>query len=95
MGVMSEAFGTADIRIHWNRPDPLTLRGRYETFFVRIFYGGTLRGEVQVDDPTVLLNSSVGVVNGRTQNIVVSYAFIRGTSIHKYYFRYLKRKPPG
>ena len=73
---MSEVFGTADFRINWSMPDPLTLRGSGRTFYVQIFSNGTLQGEVQVDGLSVFLNSSVGVVNGRIQNIVVSYMCI-------------------
>lgn len=78
---MSEVFGTADILIRWSMPDPLTLRGSGQTFYVQIFYDGTLRGEVQVDELSVFLNSSVGVVNGRVQNIAVSYMYMCSVGI--------------
>ena len=78
IGVMSEVFGTADIRISWSMPDPLTLRGSDQTFYVQIFSNGTLQGEVQVDGLSVFLHSSVGVVNGRVQNIAVSYMYSVG-----------------
>ena len=80
---MSEVFGTADIRISWSMPDPLTLRGSEsdETFYIQIFSNGTLQGEVQVNELSVFLNSSVGVVNGRVQNIVVSYMYSVGILI--------------
>jgi hypothetical protein len=70
---MSEAFGTADLLIRWSMPDSNTLRGPGQTFYVQIFYDGTLLGEVQVDELSVFLNSSVGVMSGRVQNIVVNY----------------------
>ena len=70
---MSEAFGTSDLLIRWSMPFPFTLRGPGQTFYVQVFYEGTLRGEVQVDETSVFVNSSVGVVSGRVQNIAVSY----------------------
>ena len=78
---MSEVFGTADILIRWSMPDPLTLRGSGQTFYVQIFNNGTLQGEVQVDGLSIFLNSSVGVVNGRVQNIAVSYMYSVGILI--------------
>ena len=70
---MSQVFGTADILISWSMPSPRTLRGPGQTFYVQIFYNGTLQGEVQVDELSVFVNASDGVVNGRVQNIAVSY----------------------
>ena len=70
---MSEAFGTSDLLVRWSMPIPLTLRGPGQTFYVQVFYEGALQGEVQVDETSVFVNSSVGVVSGRVQNIVVSY----------------------
>ena len=69
---MSRVFGTADIQISWSMPNPHTLRGPGQTFYVQIFYDGTLRGEVQVDELSVFVNASDGVVSGRVQNIAVS-----------------------
>ena len=66
------AFGTADVQISWTMPIPLTLRGANQLFYVKIFDNGTLRGELQVDEPSVLLNASVGVVSGCPQDIEVS-----------------------
>ena len=93
IGVISETFGTSDLLIRWSMPSPFTLRGPGQTFYVQIFYEGTLRGEVQVDETSVFVNSSVGVVSGLVQNIVVSYVHTCtrcwnisiGTNIHKYF----------
>ena len=71
--MISEAFGTSDLLIRWSMPFPFTLRGPGQTFYVQVFYEGTLRGEVQVDETSVFVNSSDGVVSGRVQNIAVSY----------------------
>lgn len=65
-------FGTADVQISWTMPNSSTLRGANQLFYIKIFDNGTLRGELQVDEPFVLLNASVGVVSGYTQDIEVS-----------------------
>ena len=71
-------FGTADILISWSMPNPHTLRGPGQTFYVQIFYDGSLQGEVQVDELSVFVNASVGVVSGRDQDIAVSYVYSVG-----------------
>ena len=54
-------------------PNPYTLRGPGQTFYVQIFDDGNLQGELQVDELSVFVNASVGVVSGHVQDIVVSY----------------------
>ncbi len=71
-GVSFLVFGTADVQISWTMPNSLSLRGDNQLFFVKIFNNGTLRGELQVNETSILLNASVGVVNGCTQDIEVS-----------------------
>lgn len=71
-GVSFLVFGTADVRVSWIMPDYLSLRGADQLFYIKIFNNGSLRGELQVDEPSVLLNASVGVMSGCTQDIVVS-----------------------
>ena len=66
-------FGTADILISWLMPSPSSLRGYRKTFYLKILLDGTTRGVLQVNEPSVLVNASVGVANGRTHDIVVSY----------------------
>ena len=71
-GVSFLVFGTADVQVSWTMPDPASLRGAHHHFYVKIFNNGTLRGELQVNEPSILLNTSVGVMSGCTQDIVVS-----------------------
>ena len=71
-GVSFFVFGTADIQITWTMPNRDSLRGRSQTFYVKLFSNDTFTGEIQVDQPSVLVNASVGVVSGRTQDIAVS-----------------------
>ena len=54
-------------------PNPDTVRGPGTTFYVQLFDDGTLLGELQVDELSVVVNASVGVVSGHVQDIVVSY----------------------
>ena len=72
-GVTFVPFGTADIQIRWAMPNPDTVRGPGPTFYVQLFDDGTLQGELQVDELSVVMNASVGVVSRRVQDIVVSY----------------------
>ena len=72
-GVSFVPFGTADIQIRWAMPNPDTVRGPGQTFYVQIFDNGTLRGELQVDELSIFVNASVGVISGLVQDIVVSY----------------------
>jgi hypothetical protein len=53
-------------------PNYLSLRGDNQLFYVKIFNNGTLSDELQVNESSVLLNASVGVMSGCTQDIVVS-----------------------
>ena len=79
-GVSYLPFGTADFQIRWEMPSRNTLRGPGQTFYVQIFDNGSLRGELQVDELSVLVNASVGALRGRVQDIVVSYVYgaVRG-----------------
>ena len=58
-------------------PSRDTLRGPGQTFYVQIFDDGSLRGELQVNKPSVLVNASVGVASGRVLDVVVSYIRIK------------------
>ena len=66
-GVTYYVFGTADIQINWTVPSSEDLRGQNRTYYVRL-----PNGEIQVDDPSVLVNASVGVLSGTFQDIAVS-----------------------
>ena len=72
-GVSYKVFGTADILISWSTPSPDALRGHRKTYYVKILLDGTTRGVLQVNEPSALVNASVGVANGRTHDFVVSY----------------------
>ena len=67
-GVAFLVFGTADVQINWTLPISVeSLRGHRRAFYVRL-----PNGELQVDTPTVLVNASVGMIPGVTQDISVS-----------------------
>lgn len=75
-GVMPLIFGTADIQISWTVPTLDSLRGQRKTYYIKLYSNDTCSNEIQVDEPLVVLNASVGVMRGISQDIAVSVQHI-------------------
>ena len=71
-GVMALVFGTADIQIRWTPPSLESLKGQSQTYYIKLYSNDTCNEVIQVDEPVVLLNESVGVIPGAPQVIAVS-----------------------
>ena len=71
-GVMFFIFGTADIEVNWTVPTLDNLRGQRRTYYVKVYSNDSCRGEIQVNESSVLVNASVGIVRGLPQDIAVS-----------------------
>ena len=71
-GLLIDAFGTADFEVNWTAPTLDDLRGQRPTYYVKVYSGNNCRGEIQVNEPSALVNASVGIVRGIPQQIAVS-----------------------
>ena len=73
-GVNHIAFGTADIQLNWTEPTFDRLKGETPTYYVKLYSSnGTCTGSLQVDQPWVEVNASVGVTQGDSQEVAVSH----------------------
>ena len=74
-GVNPLIFGTADIKINWTASPLESLKGQSQTYYIKLCNNDTC-SVLQVDEPVVLLNASVGVIPGALQTIAVSVEII-------------------
>ena len=73
-GVNDTVFGTADILLNWTEPTFDRLKGETPTYYVKLYSSnGTCTGALQVDQPWVVVNASVGVTRGDSQDVAVSH----------------------
>ena len=74
-GVNPLIFGTADIKISWTASPLESLKGQSQTYYIKLCNNDTCT-VLQVDEPVVLLNASVGVIPGAPQAIAVSVEIV-------------------
>lgn len=81
-GVTSFVFGTSDIQINWTSSSMDSLRGPIDslTYYVKVYNNGYCSGELGVQEPSVLVNESVGVIRGVPQDIAVRISVEKFTS---------------